>query len=160
MDVVGNAPWLSIEQQKIWRAYLLASALLTDRLADDLRPYEIDLQEYEVLMELSETHGQQLRMAELARRAHQSRSRMTHTVARLESRGLVERVHCTEDRRGVVARITPTGFELLERAAPRHVMAVRRFLVDAVAPEDFKALGRVMHGVLTALDAEGHDGRN
>ena len=37
---------------------------------------------------------------------------------------------------------------MLAKAAPGHVAAVRRNLVDAVAPEDWEALGRVFAAVL------------
>jgi hypothetical protein len=48
----------------------------------------------------------------------------------------------------VFATLTDPGFALLESAAPAHVESVRRALVDAVPPEDFAALGRVMDAVL------------
>ena len=62
-------------------------------------------------------------MSELADAVHQSRSRLTHTVARMEAENLVERVNCPTDRRGVWASLTAHGLELLETAAPSHVEA-------------------------------------
>ena len=107
--------WLTDEQQQIWRAYLLGSALLQERIDADLRPFGLDRAEYEILVVLSETDGQRLRMAELADAVHQSRSRLTHTVSRMEKADLVKRTDCPTDRRGVWAELTAEGFELIGR---------------------------------------------
>lgn len=144
--------WLSAEQQRIWRNWLLAVARVDNYLDQDLRRHGLDLAEYEILVVLSEAENRRLRMSELAELVHQSRSRLTHAVARMEKSGWVERCSAPEDRRGVVAVLTDKGFRLLESAAPSHVAAVRRILVDAADPDDFKALGRVMQAVLAVQD--------
>lgn len=140
--------WLTDGQQGVWRAYLLGAARLTERLDADLRQHDLDLPTYEILVCLEEADNRQLRMSELADAAHQSRSRLTHTIARMERRGLVERAGCPSDRRGVWAQLTAAGVELLSCAAPDHVACVRRNFVDAVAPADFVAVGRAFRAVL------------
>ncbi|MFW6600156.1 MarR family winged helix-turn-helix transcriptional regulator [Propionibacteriaceae bacterium Y2011] len=149
-----RAQWLDQHQQQIWRTYLLGSSRLTERLDADLRRHGLDLGEYEILVVLEETPTRRVRMSELAEAVHQSRSRLTHTVARLEKRGLVTRVMCPEDRRGVWAELTEAGFQLLKTAAPSHVTAVRQNFVEAVDPADFEALGRVFQAVLD-VDSDG-----
>jgi DNA-binding MarR family transcriptional regulator len=86
-------------------------------------------------------------MAELADRLHQSRSRLTHTVGRLEAAELVRRTSCKSDKRGVWAELTEAGYTLLQQAAPFHVAGVRENLVDLASPEDFAAVGRVFDTV-------------
>jgi DNA-binding MarR family transcriptional regulator len=147
------ARWLTSDQQQVWRTYLLGSARLNERLDADLRQFDLDLAEYEILVTLSEAPERQLRMAELADAVHQSRSRLTHTVARMEKRSLVARATCPTDRRGVWAQLTDEGFALLEQAAPSHVEAVRRNFVEAVHPEDYDALGRAFSAVLQVPQA-------
>jgi DNA-binding MarR family transcriptional regulator len=145
--------WLSQDQQRIWRAYLLGSARLSDKLDADLRKFGIDLPEYEILVCLEEVPGRRLRMSELADAVHQSRSRLTHTIARMEKSGLVIRTTCPTDRRGVWAEVTEAGIKLLETAAPSHVAAVRRNFVEAIGEEDYTALGRAFEAVLS-VDAD------
>jgi DNA-binding MarR family transcriptional regulator len=140
--------WLSAEQQKVWRTYLLGSARLNERLDADLHRSDLDLPEYEILVTLEESPDRRRRMSELADAVHQSRSRLTHTISRMEKSGLVERTTCPTDRRGVWAELTDAGFAVLQKAAPGHVAAVRRNLVDAVSPQDWEALGRVFAAVL------------
>ena len=73
--------------------------LLFDRLDDDLRrQHDLSLAEYEILVRLSEREGGQLRMAQLADALAHSRSRVTHTVKRMEDGGLVERCHLARRR--------------------------------------------------------------
>lgn len=144
---MAETNWLTDEQQSTWRAYLAGVALIDDHLDAALRPAGLDLGEYEILVNLSESEGHALRMSELADAVRQSRSRLTHTVTRMERKGLIERVACPEDRRGVVAVLTDAGYALLVRTAPVHVRSVRKILVDAVDPDDFAALGRAMKAV-------------
>jgi len=142
--------WLTDEEQDVWRAFLAAVAVIDDRLDAALRPYDLDLGEYEILVKLSEAEDRRLRMSDLALRVRQSRSRLTHTVARMEKKDLIQRVACPDDRRGVIAALTRKGFKLLEAAAPTHVRSVRDTFVDRVDPRDFAALGRAMRAVLEA----------
>ncbi|MET0693113.1 MAG: MarR family transcriptional regulator, partial [Propionibacteriaceae bacterium] len=144
--------WLDQEQQRIWRAYLLGSARLSDKLDADLRKFGIDLAEYEILVSLEEVADRRLRMSELADAVHQSRSRLTHTIARMEKSGLVIRTTCPSDRRGVWAQLTEAGMDLLRTAAPSHVAAVRRNFVEAIGVEDYTALGRAFDAVLSVSD--------
>ena len=144
--------WLDQDQQRIWRSFLNGVARINEELEAELRPFGLDLGEYEILVHLSECEQRSLRMSDLAARVRQSRSRLTHTVARMEAKGLVSRTACPSDRRGVFAALTPQGYQLLVQAAPFHVESVRRVLVDPVAPEDFEALGRAMDAVTGVTD--------
>ena len=145
--------WLTSDQQRVWRAYLLGSALLQERIDADLRSVGLDGAEYEILVNLSEAPDRRLRMAELADAVHQSRSRLTHTIARMEKARLVERISCPTDRRGVWAALTTEGVELLKSAAPSHVETVLRNFVEAMSPEDYAAVGRAFAAVI-AIEPE------
>ena len=150
---MGNSGpnWLDADQQRSWRALLMGMTLLTDRLDDDLRRnHGLSLTEYEILVRLSERDGQ-MRMAALADALAHSRSRVTHTVTRMEKVGLVQRSSSPDDGRGILATLTDKGHDLLVRAAPTHVAGVRAHLVDLASNEDFAALGRVFDSVSDSL---------
>lgn len=140
-----EVPWLSAEQQAWWRAYLTGSARLTEALGRQLeQDCGLSLSEYEVLVRLSEADDHSVRMAELAASLVHSRSRLTHTVTRLERRGLVERRPCPADGRGINAVLTDAGWGTLVAAAPGHVRAVREHLVDRLTEDQLRALGEAM----------------
>lgn len=139
-----DVQWLSPEEQKAWRAFLRAVSLVMEVLNQDIENEKgISLNEYEVLAHLSESPGRTIRMSNLADRLVHSRSRLTHTVRRLEDAGLVKREPCADDRRGVNCILTEKGFEYLVSAAPSHVNSVRRVLVDKLGREDMLELGRL-----------------
>lgn len=152
VEATTETRWLDRDQQRAWRAYLVGTTLLTDRLDRDLRErHGLSMPEYEILVRLSETPGRRMRMAELAGSVSHSRSRITHTVARLERDGLVQRTACASDGRGVEAVLTDEGFARLDAAAHTHVEGVRRYLVDLASDEDFAAVGRVFDAVADNL---------
>lgn len=149
----GEPRWLTSDQQAHWRAYLVGSARLTSALDAQLEADAgLSLSEYEVLVRLSEVPDRSKRMSRLADEVVHSRSRLTHTVSRMEARGLVERVRCSEDGRGVNCAMTDAGWRTLVDAAPGHVAAVREFLVDLLTDEQFAALGEAMSVVADALE--------
>lgn len=144
--------WLTESQQRVWRSYLLAKTHIDEYLDEALNQFGLSLAEYELLVRLSESPDHTIRMGELAASVGHSRSRLTHTIKRMEQAGYVTRVSCASDGRGVQAVMTEPGYELLKRAAPAHVDSVRRVFVDAIAPEDYAALGRAMAAVLAVAD--------
>lgn len=148
----ADVRWLDESQQRSWRAFIIGSTLLFDALDQDLKKsFGIGSSEYEILVRLSESPGRCLRMAALADAMCHSRSRVTHTVQRMEQRGLVQRTASPEDGRGIIASLTEKGHQLLVAAAPVHVAGVRRNLVDLCDGADFEALGRVMGSVTDTL---------
>ena len=154
MSEARGTRWLDADQQGSWRAFAVGVTLLLDRLDADLQhAYDVSLTEYEILVRLSERPERSMRMAQLADALAHSRSRVTHTVARMQNAGLVSRSTSPEDGRGSVCTLTDAGYALLVEAAHVHVEGVRDYLVDLASTEDFAALGRVMNAVTDRLIA-------
>jgi DNA-binding MarR family transcriptional regulator len=152
INPVDHVRWLDEADQQVWRDYLAASQQLWDRLDDELEAGAgMPLSEYEILVRLSEAPDRSLRMSQLAEKVVHSRSRLTHTVARMERRGLVSRRPCEEDGRGVLAELTDDGFAALEKAAPVHVQSVRRHMFDPLTGEEIEVLGRAMRKIAESL---------
>ncbi|UVI37124.1 MarR family winged helix-turn-helix transcriptional regulator [Brevibacterium spongiae] len=148
--------WLNPADQKAWRSYLNGSQLLSGQLDKELREkHGIGLPEYEILVRLSEHEDRTMRMALLAADTTMSRSRLTHSVARMEKRGLLERSTIPEDGRGVNCVMTEAGWQLLSTAAPDHVAGVRDHLVDLLDPEEMATLGRIFTKVFDHLSDTG-----
>jgi len=144
--------WLNSEQQKSWRAYIMGTELLQHQLDRELREeHDISFSEYEILVRLSEAEGGRMRMAILADAMSHSRSRVTHTISRMEKADLVTRKASDADGRGVEAVMTEEGRRVLTEAAPTHVRGVREHLVDLASRSDFAALGRIFNEVSDRL---------
>ncbi|TRW44443.1 MarR family transcriptional regulator [Georgenia yuyongxinii] len=148
--------WLDADQQHSWRQLLRGSAQLFDDVNHDLEQQSgLSLSEYEVLVRLSEADGRTLRMSVLAAELVHSRSRVTHTIRRMEQAGLVERRTCADDRRGVNCTLTDAGFARLEEIAPGHVASVRARLVDRLTPAQMRQLGEIMSVFVHGEDEDG-----
>jgi DNA-binding MarR family transcriptional regulator len=144
--------WLTPEEQSVWRAFLDVSRLMTEQMNRQLSDESsMSLPEYEILVALSEAPDHRLRMSELADRVLSSRSRITHTVGRIEERGLVRRESCADDGRGVLCVLTDEGFAVLEAAAPGHVEMVRRVMFDPLTATEAEHLGVALRKVREKL---------
>ena len=54
----SDVAWLDQHQQRSWRAFLVGTTLLMDRLDRDLREqHRLSLPEYEILVRLAEAEG-------------------------------------------------------------------------------------------------------
>jgi DNA-binding MarR family transcriptional regulator len=149
---MAETRWLSQDEQRTWRAFLGACQLLFDELERELqRDAGMSHAYYEILVNLSEAPGRVMRMSDLADRSLASRSRLSHAAARLEGLGWIERLDCPEDKRGSYARLTDTGFAVLEQAAHGHVETVRTNLFDQLTPDQVDQLGAISQAILDHL---------
>ncbi|MFI6905643.1 MarR family winged helix-turn-helix transcriptional regulator [Nonomuraea sp. NPDC050394] len=136
-----NAPrWLTDTEQRAWRAHLALHKLLMHRLDRELQEFELSLNDYEILVNLSESPERRMRMSDLADATIQSRSRLSHQISRMEAKGLVVREDCRDDRRGTFAVLTQQGWETIQRVAPHHVASVREHFVDRLTDDQLDEL--------------------
>lgn len=128
-----------------WRAFLRGTAQVNEVVNRDLEDLAgLSLHEYEVLQRLADAPERTMRMSALANELVYSRSRLTHTVRRMEDSGLVSRATCETDRRGVNCTITEYGMERLSQAHPGHANSVQEHLVDRLTPEQMEQLAAIM----------------
>ncbi|MEV0228778.1 MarR family transcriptional regulator [Nonomuraea sp. NPDC050786] len=132
--------WLSPAEQRAWRTHLALHKLLLHRLDRELQVHQLSLNDYEILVNLSESPDRRMRMSDLADATIQSRSRLSHQISRMEAKGLVTREDCRDDRRGTFAVLTDEGWDTIQRVAPDHVASVREHFVDLLSDEQLKAL--------------------
>lgn len=149
----GDKRLLSEAQMRAWRAFLGASTLVSARLNHELdEAAAISMYEYEILVRLFESEAGRVRMSQLADQVSYSRSRLTHTVGRLERAGYVLRSSCPNDRRGVYAHLTKAGYEFLAQTAPIHLDGVRRHLIDRFTPSELATLTELLEKITTDTD--------
>ncbi|SEG82830.1 DNA-binding transcriptional regulator, MarR family [Nonomuraea solani] len=110
------------------------------RLDRELQEHSLSLNDYEILVNLSESQDRRMRMSDLADATIQSRSRLSHQIARMEAKGLVTREDCRDDRRGTFAVLTDEGWETIQRVAPFHVTSVREHFVDRLTDDQLQAI--------------------
>ena len=141
---------------RAWIAFLKAHAAVTRRLEAELEAERgLSLADYDALVQLSVAEGRRLRMSELAERVVLSRSGVSRLVDRLEADGLVQRVACPSDARGLWAQLTPAGLDRLRDATPVHLRGVEAHFLAPIAEEDREPLVRALEAVTRHLAAAG-----
>lgn len=144
--------WLDDGEMRAWRNYVVGASMLADRLHRELQDkHGVSLADYEVLVRLSERPGRRMRMSQLADEVASSKSRVSHQVARMEREGLLRRVECSDDGRGVFAELTDAGMTLLETSAPTHVEGVREHMIDLLSRDEQAVVAKVFERVITHL---------
>ena len=145
--------WLTAEEQRVWRRWMTLNAQLSATLQRELQDDAgLSMQDYEVLVHLTDSAEGRVRVTDLARLLLWERSRVSHHVTRMESRRLVRREECAEDGRGAFVVITPQGRAAIEQAAPGHVNTVRLLVFDALSPEEIDAFATIIDKALAQLD--------
>ncbi|HEY5185572.1 MAG TPA: MarR family transcriptional regulator [Actinomycetes bacterium] len=147
--------WLTDSEQRAWRGYQAVQAQLSARLNRQLQTDSgLSLADYEVLVALTDRPEGQLRVFELAEALQWEQSRLSHHLARMQQRGLVNRRACREDRRGSYVLVTAAGRRANEAAAPGHVDAVQRLFFGGLTPEQVELVELLSGRILARLAAE------
>lgn len=141
----GQVSPLTEDEEAVWRALARMMVVLPNLLERDLRSAgEMTLNEYMVLVNLSEQSSRSMRMSELAAISLLSSSGITRIVERMEGWGLIQRVRDSTDARGQQAVLTDAGLERLEAAYPHHVRGVRTHVMNHLAGLDLRALATAL----------------
>lgn len=147
----AEPPWLDPMEMDAWlplaRLMIRLPAALDAQLRRDAG---ISHFEYAVLARLSEAPDRKLRMSTLADFANGSLSRLSHVVARLESQGWVTRSPSPEDGRYTDATLTEKGYAKVVAAAPGHVAAVRRLVIDPLTRAQLRQLASITTRIMGA----------
>ncbi|MGG5171763.1 MarR family winged helix-turn-helix transcriptional regulator [Pseudarthrobacter sp. J1738] len=124
-----------------WRTLAALHGLIEGELERSLQAEaKLSVVEYTVLDALSRQDGWHMRMQQLARATALSASATTRLVNRLEDRGLLTRILCADDRRGIYTELTASGIELLEQSRPVHDQTLERAIASAQEIPELAAL--------------------
>jgi DNA-binding MarR family transcriptional regulator len=111
----------------------------------------LSLSNFDVLVALSERTDVQMRVNELAEHLQWEKSRLSHHLARMQRRGLVERQECPADGRGAFIVLSSEGRRAIEQAAPAHVEVVRSLVFDSLDTEQVETMIEVSNLVLQRI---------
>lgn len=143
--------WLTEREMTAWRTYIETYGDLISAIERDLGDHDLTLGDYQVFVYLSEAPNLSMRMCDLADLLQLSPSGLTRRLDGLVTAGLVTREASTDDRRVMLARLTPNGFAALEAAAPDHVASVRRHVFDHLDDDQVDALASIFHAIRAGL---------
>jgi DNA-binding MarR family transcriptional regulator len=143
--------WLTNDEMTAWRTYIETYSDLIAAIERDLAEHDLTLGDYQVFVYLSEAPDRSMRMCDLADRLQLSPSGLTRRLDGLVKAGFVTREPSVDDRRVMLATLTPTGFAALEKAAPDHVASVRRHIFDHLDSDQVEALASIFQSIKAGL---------
>lgn len=143
--------WLTNEEMTAWRTYIETYSDLIAAIEHDLAEHDLTLGDYQVFVYLSEAPDRSMRMCDLADLLQLSPSGLTRRLDGLVKAGFVTREPSIDDRRVMLATLTPSGLASLEEAAPDHVASVRRHIFDHLDSDQVEALASIFQSIKAGL---------
>lgn len=151
-QVMADVNWLDEREQRAWRALQNMQMKIDGELGRRLAAAtDLSNADYAVLVVLTEQPEGRMRLFELGAEIGWEKSRLSHQVSRMATRGLVCKEKCPSDKRGAFVVLTADGRRAIEAAAPGHVADVRELFIDHLAPEQLDALAEIAETVLAAV---------
>lgn len=131
--------------------YLLTNAQNTVHLQfkTQLQPFDITPAQYMALYFLSNEGS--LSPSKLAELCRLDTSTMTGILTRMEKKGLIERQHCTNDRRSVDICITQDGIALMPNILPV-IDRCNEEALSCLLPEEQYAFKKYLQRILAAQE--------
>jgi len=111
---------------KLWVVLSRAQAAVAAHAEADAARHGLSAVEFGALEALY--HKGPLLVGELQRAVLRSSGGITYVVDRLETKGLVRRRRCADDRRAIYTELTPEGGALIRRIFPLHAESLERAL--------------------------------
>ena len=122
---------------------MLVNIQIGDQMAQALKPFEVSLQQFNVLRILRGQKGKPANLSTLNDRMVSRMSNTTRLVDKLIAKGLVQRNTCPENRRKVEIRLTEKGMESLS-AMDRAVDAAEKKLMGSFTEAQLRQLNDLL----------------
>jgi len=147
---------LTPDQRRAWTAFIRVRLRLTYEMNRQLQAdSKLSLPDYDVLIALRYAPRGQTQITELAARIGWERSRLSHHLRRLASRGLVELREAASDRRATEITLTESGWDEITSASYGHVALVRHLFFDGVPDGLLEPLTVALESVYEGLVEHG-----
>lgn len=117
-DEIQMAKPFAVPEEEASLSIIRTSELLQQQGSTIIKPYDLTGPQYNVLRILRGSSPRGLPCGQIADRMITHDPDVTRLLDRLEARGLISRERGNQDRRVVVATITPEGLRLLQEIDP------------------------------------------
>jgi DNA-binding MarR family transcriptional regulator len=149
------------DELRTWRDFIEVSHKVRFVIESRLQTQsDLSSGDYAVMLALFEAEDQRLRPSAIASQIDWDRTRLSHHLARMEKRGLVDRQPCATDSRGIEVVLTEKGRSSFRRASAPHMHAIQDLFVDALSADQQRSLDaatRALSEHLARLSATDRD---
>jgi len=116
-----------------------------------LKPYDLTHLQFSILMNLYKNNTSTQK--EILQYTNGDEASITRLIDRLESKGYLKRIKCTDDKRKKKLTLTPRGISLIEEATGC-AMEVNKELIKDLSEDEAKKLLGLLQKVHYSLDQE------
>lgn len=103
-----------------------AYKVIIDTAIKDMKKYDLSSSEFTVLELLY--HKGRFPLQQIGEKILVTSGSITYNIDKLEKKGYINRIPCTEDRRVTYAAITEEGKLLFDRIFPEHAQAIQNIM--------------------------------
>ncbi len=109
---------------------LLTASWATDLFHETLKPFEVSLQQFNVLRILRGQQGKPANLSTINERMVTKMSNTTRLIDKLLSKEYVDRTICSSNRRKVEITITQKGLDILQTIDPKIALAEEKITTN------------------------------
>lgn len=140
-------------ERRLWRSFFVMRRQLELTLERRLQADAgISTADFEILISLLEEPSKRRRAGQIGDIIGWEKSRVSHQITRMESRGLVKREECDDDARGVWVVLTSEGNSAVLSALRDHRDAVREYFFDVLTDDEKDTLMAISTRVLDTIN--------
>lgn len=119
------------------------NSIIKDALLLQLKPYDLSIEQYNVLRILRGQKGNPINLQDIQERMINKMSNTTRLVDKLLKKDFVKRITCKNNRRKVEISITKTGLEILKELDPR-IDGTESKITSPLNPKELKQLNNLL----------------
>lgn len=139
--------------QTAWIQLVKAQQLLINDVEKKLKIAKLPpLSWYDVLLELSRDPENGIRQYEIGEQILLNKHNLSRLIDRLEKDGLLKRVVCNADGRGIVVIITKKGLALKQKIWPIYACAIQSLIAKPLTSEQIELLSELMGSLIANID--------
>lgn len=147
----GPPRTLTSAEAESWLNLVDGGWALFARINDEFVKRGLSLSDLRILEAISQSP--KLGVSEVADTVHMRVSTVSRIIARLSEVGDVERLESKADGRHRLVHLTDQGRKTLIAHVSLRDRVIRKFVVDAMSPDEFAALGTAFRKIRAAVDA-------
>lgn len=115
-----------------------AYKVIMDHAMKDMKKYDMSSSEFTVLELLY--HKGKFPLQQIGEKILVTSGSITYNIDKLEKKGYIERIPCTEDRRVTYANITEKGIQLFDHIFPEHASEIYNLMKGLSTEEQKQAI--------------------
>ena len=119
------------------------NSIIKDALLLQLKPYDLSIEQYNVLRILRGQKGNPINLQDIQERMINKMSNTTRLVDKLLKKDFVKRITCEKNRRKVEISITKTGLEILKELDPK-IDGTESKITSPLNPKELKQLNNLL----------------